>query len=314
MAIPEYIELFDSGSGGLTTTEDGTLEREVTLRWLVSGKASYFAAETWAIGMAPIFYKAHRRSRIDLRGLGNSWWEVSASYTNTAVPPEENEDDNEDQDEPDAPVSNTVSIDTTGAAEHITQCNYINNAGQTGGVGGQLGYPRPGTEWPDMEGALNVEGDQVRGIDVTVPTFSFSETWTMPSQIVINSYLGTLYELTGTINNNKWRNFDTGEVLFLGARTEITRGASSCAVTFQFQARPTKIDYSIGEGENKIVNIMKGGWDYQQITYDTRSEAGSTVKRPKCVYISSVYEGKDFMRLRIGNQFPAVYLANTGFQ
>ena len=298
----------------MATTEEGTLEREVTLRWLVREKASYFAAETWAIGQAPMYYKGHRRSRIDMRGIGNGWWEVSASYANAAVPPEESEEDNEDRDEPDNPISNTVSIDTTGGTEHITQANTINAVGQTGGVGGQLGYPRPGTEWPDMEGALNVEGDQVRGIDVTVPVFAFSETWTMPSALMINSYIGTLYELTGTLNEKPWRTFNTGEVLFLGARTEITRGASFCAVTFQFQARPEQIDFSIGSGEDAITNIMKGGWDYMQITYDTVAKEGSIVKVPRCVYISSVYQGKDFTRLRIGNKFPAVHLPNTGFK
>lgn len=313
MPIPSYIELFDSGSGGLTTTEDGTLEREVTLRWLVSSKASYFAAETWAVGQAPMYYKGHKRSRIDLRGLGNSWWEVSASYANASVPPEESEEDNEDKDEPDNPISNTVSIDTTGGTEHITQANTVDNAGQAG-VDGQLGYARAGETQPDLEGAINVEGDQVRGIDVTVPTFSFSETWTMPSSAMINSYIGTLYELTGTINDQSWRTFKKGEVLFLGARTEITRGASFCAVTFSFQARPTLESYPIGSGPTKITVAGKGGWDYQQVTYDTVSAAGSIIKRPKYVYISSVYQGKDFKRLRIGNKFPAVYLSNTGFQ
>lgn len=312
MPIPAYIELFDSGSGGLTTNEEGTLDREVTLRWLVSSKASYFAAETWAIGQAPMYYKGHRRSRIDLRGIGNGWWEVSASYANI-VPPEASDDDNEDRDEPDNPISNTVSIDTTGGTEHITQANTKDNAGQAG-ASGQAGYARAGETEPDLEGAINVEGDQVRGIDVTVPTFSFSETWTMPSSAMINSYIGTLYELTGTINNKEWRTFKKGEVLFLGARTEITRGASFCAVTFSFQARPTVEDYEIGSGDTKIEVAGKGGWDYQQVTYDTVSEDGSIIKRPKFVYISSVYQGKDFTRLRIGNKFPAVYLSNTGFQ
>lgn len=312
MAVPEYIELFDSGSGGLTTTPEGALEREVNLRWLVSAKANYPAAEEWAIEKAPMTYKQHRRARIDIRGLGNGWWEVSATYTNSAIPSEEGDAGGGDDGQ--QPISNTVSIDTTGGTEHITQANTINAVGQTGGVGGQLGRPRPGTEWPDMEGALNVEGDQVRGIDVTVPVFAFSETWTMPSSVMINSYIGVLYALTGTINEKPWRTFDTGEVLFMGARTEITRGASFCAVTFQFQARPTQIDFSIGQGEDKIVNINKGGWDYMQVTYDTVAKEGSIIKIPKCVYISSVYQGADFTKLLIGNEFPAVYLPNTGFQ
>ena len=313
MAIPEYIELFDSGSGGLTTNDKGLLEREVSLRWLVNNKLNYPAAEAWATEQAPLTYKQHRRTRIDIRSLGNKWWEVTASYTNAEIQPEEGGGQQGGGDSGSDPISNTISIDTTGGTEHITQANTFENAGQTG-ENGQIGYPRPGTEWPDMEGALNVEGDQVRGIDVTVPVFNFSETWTFPSYLLVDSYIATLYELTGTINNNKWRVFDTGEVLFLGARTEITRGASASAVTFSFQVRPTMIDFSVGTGEDKIININKGGWDYMQVTYDTVAKAGSIVKIPKCVYISSVYQGKDFTRLLLGNKFPAVYLNNTGFQ
>ena len=311
MAIPEYIELFDSGSGGLTTNDKGLLEREVSLRWLVNNKLNYPAAEAWATEQAPLIYNEHRRTRIDIRGLGNKWWEITANYTNAAIQPDGGEEGGGDSGSD--PIANTISIDTTGGTEHITQANTKNNAGQAG-QGGQLSHAVGGGLGPDLEGAINVEGDQVRGIDVTVPVFNFTETWTFPSFLLVDSYIATLYELTGTINNNKWRVFDTGEVLFLGARTEITRGASACAVTFSFQARPTMIDFSIGSEPNEIGDINKGGWDYMQVTYDTVSEAGSIIKRPKYVYISSVYEGKDFTRLLIGNKFPAVYLNNTGFQ
>ena len=307
MAIPEYIELFDSGSGGLTTSEDGTLQREVSLRWLVRDKANYPAAELWATNIAPLKFNEHRRNRIDIRGLGNEWWEITASYSNAIQSESEEGGDNASD-----PVSNTISIDTSGGTEHITQANTENNAGKAG-ISGQQSYAAGGGAAPNLEGAINVEGDQVRGIDVTVPVFNFSETWTFPSFLLVTQYIGTLYELTGKINKEKWRVFDVGEVLFLGARAEMTRGAAACAVTFSFQARPNS-EFSVGSGSNEIAGIEKGGWDYLQVTYDTVSEAGSIIKKPKYAYISSVYEGADFTRLLIGNKFPNVYLNNAGFQ
>lgn len=308
MPYPEFIELFDSGSGGLTTGDKGTLEREVTLKWLVSEKAGYLEAEAWAVEKAPLYYSGHRRTRLDIRGLGNYWWEVSANYTNQAIQSEEQGPDSSSSDSGGSGVSNTVSFDTTGGTEHITQVNTKNNVGKTG-VSGQLSYAAGGGIGPDLEGAINVEGDQVRGVDVTVPVFNFSETWIFPSQYVVASFIGTLYSLTGTINNKPWRVFDTGEVLFLGARGEITRGASSCSITFAFAARPTVTGITVGD----IGNIDKGGWDYLHVVYDTVAAAGSIIKRPKYVYVNSVYEGKDFTDLQIGNVFPAVYQPRQGF-
>lgn len=304
MAFPEFIELFDSGSGGLTSGDNGLQEREVTLKWLISGKAGYLDAENWASEQAPFNYQGHRRTRIDIRGLGNGWYEVAATYTNAGFPSEEGEQgDGGNQGSP-----NSISIDTTGGTEHVTQANTKNVVGAAVSDTGQVVY-KAGAGNVDGEGALNVEGDQVRGVDVTVPQFQFTETWTFPSPYVVQTYIAVLYDLTGKINNAPWRIFDTGEVLFLGARFEMTQGASAVAITFAFSARPNVTGLSVGE----IGGIEKGGWDYMGVEYSSVAEEGSIIKKPKSVSISSVYEGGDFQGLAIGNRFPGVYLPGGSF-
>ena len=312
MPYPEVIELFDSGSGGLTTNDKGGLEREVTLRWLVSQKAGYLDAEQWATSNAPLYFSGHRRARLDIRGLGNYWWEISAQYVNISIESNEQEPDQDSRDDGGDGVSSTISFDTTSGTGHITQANKKNIAGLTGDAGqDRYGAALLVGVAPDTEGAIDIEGDQVRGVDVTIPSFTFSETWTFPSESVVKKYLANVYSLTGKINNASWRMFEKGEVLFLGARGQVDRGASTCQITFSFSVSPNQDDLEVGE----IKNIKKGGWDYMTVTYETEAVDDSLIKRPKYVYVSSIYEGGDFTKLNIGGTtFPEVWLPKKDFQ
>lgn len=310
MPYPEVIELFDSGSGGLTTNDAGGMERQVTLRWLVSQKANYTAAERWAVAAAPLYREGHKRTRLDIRGLGNYWWEISAEYVNPSIDSGEDEPDQDSQDAGGDGVSSSISFDTTSGSAHITQANTTNIAGLTAAEG-QSSYATAGATAPDTEGAIDIEGDQVRGVDVTVPAFAFSETWTFPSESLVTKYLETIYALTGKINDAPWRIFDKGEVLFLGARGQLDREASKCQVTYSFSVSPNQENITVGQ----ITNIKKGGWDYMTVTYETAAVGGSIIKRPRFVYVNSVYEGGDFSKLKIGGtSFPKVWQPQKDFE
>lgn len=310
MPYPEYIELFDSGSGGLTTNDKGGLEREVTLRWLVSQKANYLAAEQWAIQQAPLYFSGHKRARLDIRGLGNYWWEVSAQYVNLSIQSDEEEADPDSQDSGGDGISGSISFDTTSGTGHITQANKKNVSGLTA-AGGQDRYAKAGATAPDAEGAIDIEGDQVRGVDVTIPSFNFSETWTFPSESVVKKYLANVYSLTGKINDASWRTFQKGEVLFLGARGQVDRGASTSQITFSFSVSPNDDNLTVGS----ITGIKKGGWDYMTVTYETAAANNTIIKRPRFVYVNSVYEGGDFSKLNIGGtSFPEVWQPKKDFE
>lgn len=304
MSYPEIIELFDSGAGSLSLQQDsGLLDRQITFRWLMSDKASYYAAESRALEIAPLYVGKNIRRTIEIRGLGNKWWEVSATYSNPSIQESDSGDDGNN-----SPISNTISFDTTGGTEHVTSVYNPNgdpNPTQ-GGIDGQQGFWRDGqaATLPDLEGAIGVEGDQVKGVDRVVPMFNFTETWQFPAQLVAETYIKTLYQMTGTVNLNAWRMFDPGEVLFMGARAEITRGAAVVPVTFTFSARPNRFGFKVGA----VDGIQKNGWDYMHVMYETASEPGvaSIIKRPQFVFINCVYPASDFMQLNIGNQFPAV--------
>ena len=310
MPYPEQIELFDSGSGGLTTKDDGLLEREVTLKWLIPNKINYLQAETKAKDLAPAQLQGHRRTRIDIRSLGAGWWEIAAQYTNAAVQGEDGEDGGGGGGGTEG-VANTIAFDTTGATEHITQVYTGPDKVGQGAATGQVPYWRPGEDAlvPELEGAINVQGDQVNGVDRVVPIFNWTETWNFPSQFIVDDYVATLYELTGTVNKAAWRIFGFGEVLFMGARAEITRGATMAAITFSFAARPNDFGFKIGQ----ITGIQKGGWDHMSIMYESKASGGKLIRQPQFVFIDTIYPAKDFTRLAIGNQYPAVYLPREAF-
>lgn len=313
MAFPDKIELFDSGSGGLTTEENGLQKREVTLRWLVPNMPSYTAAENKGLEIAPLDVSGHRRSRLDVRSLGNKWYEIGATYGTLIIEGEDPENDNGND-----PVANTISFDTSGGTEHVTQAMQFNGGGYTPvagsftGIKGQVGHAGPGlgATVPDLEGAINVEGDQVKGVDKVVPLFNFSETWVFRSEYLVTSYIATLYELTGTVNQKPWRVFDGGEVLFMGARGEISSNAEATSVTFTFQARPNASNFKVGN----IEVTGKLGWEQMSVMYETSAGPATIIRKPQFVFINSVYDAKDFGRLSLGNKFPAVYPPGIPFQ
>lgn len=295
MSVPDVIELFDSGSGSLSLSDDGSYSRNVSLRWLISGIPSYAAAEAKGEEIAPRKLESHMRKGLDISPLGNGFWILAADYHNPAVNGSDPEGDSGDE-----PKPASFSFDTTGGTQHITQAYSGTDKNTQGGVSGQQGHARAGVEVPDIKGAINVQGDQVQGVDVPAPAFSFTETWHFPTQFVLSSYIGTLYRATGKINHTPWRIFDFAEVMCMGARGEIVQGQSSVPINFSFTARPNRLGFDVGD----IVGVNKNGWDHMSVQYETSEDNNSIIKRPKFVFIECIAPSFDFDSLRIGNGFP----------
>jgi hypothetical protein len=294
MAIPDVIELFDSGTGSLTRSDDGTFSREVSLRWLLKDIPNYAAAEAKGRQQAPDAWAGHFRSRLDVQPLGSGWWLATAVYATPTA-----NDGNQQEGGEGELFPASVAFDTTGGTEHITQAYYDGDAEW----GGEERFAREG-QAPEMEGAINVNGDQVNGIDIVVPVFNFTETWTIPAAYMTATFVNALYSLTGKINNARFRVFNRGECLFMGARGEMARGDFKAVITFSFAARPNEENKKIG----RIDGIFKGGWDYLWVWYEDTTDNANLIKRPKYVYVDKIYGEGDFSRLGIGTNFPQLYV------
>lgn len=299
MPIDDIIELFDSGAGSLSRSDDGTFSREVTLKWLLKDLPGYLDAETKLRNHAPDYYRGHFRQRLDCQPLGNGWWLGSASYASPAI------NSQGDEDNPGEPqlFPATVAFDTSGGTEHITQAYLAFDGSAAFGFHGEYRYAKQGQTAPDYKGAINVSGDSVNGVDVTVPSFNFTETWTIPTAFLTDTYVSALYQLTGKTNDAQFRVFLPGECLFLGARCEATRGDFKTSITFSFSARPNVTNQKIGD----ITVSSKKGWQYLWIEYESSVDNANLIKRPKYVYVDDIYGEEDFSRLKIGTVFPALY-------
>jgi hypothetical protein len=162
---------------------------------------------------------------------------------------------------------------------------------------------------PDFNGAIGVSNTngnaEVQGVDITVPIYNFSETHYLTTEQVTPEYKGTLFQLTGKVNNAAFRGLQAGECLFLGASgtlhgTETDTGATGdWEITFRFAASPNKTGITIGN----ITGIAKKGWEYLWVRYaDVEDlDAIAMIKRPVAAYVEKVYDDADFSLLDIGS-------------
>lgn len=149
---------------------------------------------------------------------------------------------------------------------------------------------------PDYHEAVNATLEGVEGVDVTVPTFAFSETYTFPVATVNARYREALFTLTGKMNAATFRGLKRGECLFLGASGS-RRGYDDVEITFKFAGSANRANFKAGS----IAVEEKLGWDYLWVRYSDRSDsaAGYLVKRPVAVFVERVYEFGNFDLLGI---------------
>lgn len=181
----------------------------------------------------------------------------------------------------------TYAFDTAGGTQHITQSIATRN---TYG-------PKATTAF---KGAIGFDGQNVQGCDITVPVFQFGETHYFSASDITTAYKATLFDLTGKYNNASFKNFNAGEVLFLGASGSRMGDDSNdlWEIRFSFAASPNRQNFSVGD----ISSVDKLGWDYMWVQYGEDEDAGTSqiIKKPVAVYIEQVYYAGDFSLLDIG--------------
>lgn len=205
------------------------------------------------------------RADHDCTQVGPAQWDVTVNYRN---------DEASDQQQ------STFSFDTSGATGHITQ---------------SFGTKKYGTNAPDHKSAIGVRDKEVEGVDIVVPSLKFSETWPLPASMVTTSYVNTLAGLTGTVNQSAWRNYPAESVLFLGASGQ-SQSDGIVPVTFSFDVSPNATLTIAG-----ISSIDKRGWEYlwTQYTEEEDTDAKRFLKKPKWVYVETVYKKTDFSAIGI---------------
>jgi hypothetical protein len=315
---PDTIERIDSGSGQVSTSSDGLMARDVTMRWLVHSIENYAAAEAKAATLAPLYYDGHVRTSLTPRPVGNGWYEIEATYGNAGIQAYP-ADFGFNTSDGVMLVPAGLSVDATTKTEHVTTA-WVDNDGDAPIC---TGYAAPGDTAPDSEGAINVSGGRVGGIDVNVPSFSWTETWLVPAWYLVNGkepaasdkatagnpaptipYGIRLTNMGGSVNKMPFRSFEAGEVMFLGAKFDTNRSSTLVPVSYAFTATANRTNFKIGN----VTVAKKDGQDYMWIQYADASTGSSAVKRARYVYVDQVAPRKDFKDLEIGDYWPRFYL------
>lgn len=225
-----------------------------------------------------------RRKGIAIKGIGKACFECTGEYT--TLVPAGNADGGGDSQQPDGSgqfVPGAIAWDTTGSTEHITSALGERVIG--------------GSNDESFEGAINVQGTSVTGIDKVVPAMKYSETWIMPAQIGLSStFVKAVYSLTGTVNASQFRAFSPGEALFMGGRAQWSGDQPYTTVTFDWQARANDDAFYV----KGLPTTLREGWEYPWVVYQPYSSAsGLLVQKPKCLVIDQIYKKKDWSALGI---------------
>lgn len=247
-----------------------------TVRWVVRDAADEADAKTTLLATVPAALAGLTLLSLTLDERVNAdTWTATVEY---GIP------ERSQQDAPD-PI---FAFDTGGGNQHITQS--IQTVQRYG--------PKASTQ---LGGAIGFDGENVAGVDITVPVYQFSETHYLAPSAVTQSYKLALFSLTGTVNNAPFRGFAAGEVLFLGA-SGTRRGLNAddkWEIAYKFAASPNRSGLSVGS----ITGISKRGWDYLWVQYgeDVDGTAKVLIKKPVAVYVEQVYPFANFGGLGIGS-------------
>jgi hypothetical protein len=233
-----------------------------------------------------------------LEYLGDKAWQLTVTYVSRGA-----DDDTQPQ-----PIRRSRSFDTSGATTHISQQPSYGAGSALGGrtTSQEKRYPVGGdSPAPDQQGAIGVDGDTVQGVDIVVPALQWTENYDVPHQYITDDYVKIVSSLTGTTNNQAFRSFRAGEVLFMGANGsqdwDEDKGNSPWSLSFKFVASPnadgtTLPTLTIGS----ITGIEKKGHEYLWVRYWDQVVDATLLKRPTHVYVNQVYPEADFSLLGIG--------------
>ena len=258
-------QITDAQSAELLFTIVGTADEAAALAALkATAPAALGGLKRQPVSVEPV--------HVDTANPGTCIWTGPAAYAprERAEPPQTGE--------------SVFNFDTGGGTQHITQSL-------------QTVARYPSGSAPDFKGAIGVTHDNVEGVDITVPVYTFSETHYLAASQVTNAYKMTLFALTGKINNAAFKGLAAGECLFLGASGS-KRGVEDWEITFRFAGSPNRTGLAVGP----ITGISKKGWEYLWVRYaDTEDTASHTlVKQPVAAYVERVYEEGNFSALGIG--------------
>ncbi|MEM9828697.1 MAG: hypothetical protein AAF958_19070 [Planctomycetota bacterium] len=163
--------------------------------------------------------------------------------------------------------------------------------------------------------AINVSNGKVNGVDVVIPSLSFTVHQRVEGQTITPAWLMGATLLTGTVNKGTYFGFAEGTVLFLGCSGQqptafVENGQEvkgDREITYNFAVSPNLEDLEFEpppgvEGE-KITVKKKEGWDFLWTEFRDVKKDGQVQSELISVYIASVYRKASLQALGVNNPF-----------
>jgi len=276
------------------------LNRSIILHYILEGTADDMTAKRELLAATPTIYDYLTRGDVRVLAIwvnedtDEGAWDCTVPYVSNII----------------QPGDYTTSFDTTGGTQHIS---HIGEYGSDDEL-------RTISKWPpeatDYHGAIGVTGDgadmTAEGVDVVAPIYQWTEVHNLPDSVVTPEYRQMVFVLTGRFNQDVFREFLPGEVLFMGGVGDkhglMEDGQSDWQVAFSFAAqltvgvlderitvaRPEKM--TIGD----IVVTQKYGWDYLWAHYRRTPTASQMGVKADGAYVERVCRPGDFNWLQIG--------------
>lgn len=150
----------------------------------------------------------------------------------------------------------------------------------------------PSATAPSYEQAIDVQGDEIKGIDVVEPQMKFGLSIRHPLGVLSPAYAKLMQSITGRVNSTPFLQWAAGEVLFLGA-SGVDGRQTEASATYEFAVSPNISGLTVGS----ITGVAKKGWEAAWVKFkdSTKTVSGTTysVKIPQFVYVERVYDTAD---------------------
>lgn len=261
----------DNGEGGSTRLAYHVLEAAT------EGEARALAA-----AIAPLAYVAGVetlvRQAINIKPTGFDCWRAEVDYG------PEGDEDSQEQPEP---GTWKFSFDTTGGRHRVTKSKQTISRHWKSGT----------DEAPDLEGAIEYDGERVNGAEIYVPNLAFTITAYYDPMAITPAFMKTIGRASARMNTDTWLTFDPGEVLFLGGKAEgdiptvAGQRVAPIAVQlfFEMSENITNLDPSFTLGDPQA-QIDARGWDYVWYRFKKQIDDDQPLLTPVHAYVEEMYD------------------------
>jgi len=278
-------EKLESRGGSLDLLGKGTT-REVV--YIIDGTSNDQIAMNTAELQMPYTFRGLKRSTINLEVIGPYTFEATASY----VDPEK---EDKEEEKPDT-GEGLWSFDTSGETFNI---RFTDPVRQRKGHIDDTKSPSAAS----ISGAIGVNGTDVAGTDIIVPSLKLTYRTRLPNELVNIAWVKTVASITGTTNKAPFYGFARGEMLFVGASgEEAVEKDPDMTFTFMASSNIDAYTFNVVDPDVTTVTVSKKGWEYLWLMYGVTEDANSkrVIPKPIDAYVNQVYDESDFSLLGIG--------------